>query len=589
MNSILTRRGWLIALLCGGIVFPVFLQLGGRGLNEPDEGRYGEIGREMLVSGDWLVPRMNGVPHYAKPPWIYWCIAASLKVFGVNEWAARLPSAVAAVITAFTVFVMGRQMAGNLAGNLAGLLASFVLVSSLLFFVVARLITPDMMLTCCITVALFYFWQWQNSEPHSWRWLLGFYLALAIGFLDKGLVPLGVCFLTVFGFLWFQKRTCEIPRLCLGQGLLLLLLIALPWFLILCRLNPDLYDFYLLGEVRDRILSGRGRVQAWFYHLLWLPGDCWPWTILSACAVVAHFRWWRKKGSTSSCFLLAWFILPLLLFSLSSSKLPTYILPIMPPISLMTGLWLAHLLKEKNQTLPEWAHIVTCCLLAAPLGGSIWYVQFRPLHHLDFAEQARLVLGLVAASILFGIVIWRLLRFFPRHRILPASLGLWWLISLITLHTIVFHMEEFDTELGHNSSWRELTRALEGMDLVGIPIQRGIHPNGRKPEFTRTGPRVVMYEFYFRSSSFYLMKNQNEVVPLYGGDSLWELKNDRESEAKLTRDDLITLLKGSETVFAFTRPQYLDELRGLTKMDLPLIKTAASGNHQVVLFCNIQG
>src|SRR5688572_5157237 len=107
------------------------------------------MGREMAVSGDWLVPRLNGVPHYAKPPWIYWCIAASLKIFGFNEWAARLPSAFAAIVTAITVYALGRRMGG--VG--AGLISALILCSSLLFFVASRLITPDMMLTAFITLA----------------------------------------------------------------------------------------------------------------------------------------------------------------------------------------------------------------------------------------------------------------------------------------------------------------------------------------------------------------------------------------------------------------------------------------------------
>lgn len=195
-----SSRKFLLLLVL--VMFPLFLQLGDRGLNEPDEGRYSEMGREMMVTGDWLIPRLNGVPHYAKPPWIYWSVAASLKLFGVNEWAARLPSALAAVATALTVFSIGRRMGGERAGWIAAL----SLTSSLLFFFIARLITPDMTLTACITLALYCFWRWWTSEPRDGRWLVGLYLLLGIGFLDKGLVPLGVVFLSILGFLLLQKK-----------------------------------------------------------------------------------------------------------------------------------------------------------------------------------------------------------------------------------------------------------------------------------------------------------------------------------------------------------------------------------------------
>ncbi len=576
----LLQRGFTNFIIVGvAVVIPIFLQLGGRGLNEPDEGRYAEIGREMMVSGDWLVPRLNGVPHYAKPPWIYWCIAASLKIFGVHEWAARFPSALAAVVTVLTTFAIGRWMGGTL----AGILSAFTLVSSLLFFVMARLLTPDMMLTACITLAFYFFWRWWNdTQSRSGWWLFGFYLVLGIGFLDKGLVSLGVCFLTLFGFFLFQKKLREISSLCLLRGLLFILLIALPWFLVLCHLNPDLYDFYLLGEVRDRILYGRGRMQGWFYHFLWLPGDCWPWTFLVACAIGTHFCWWRKNGSLKSvsCFLLAWFIFPLILFSASRSKLPTYLLPILPAISLMLGIWLARCLRNGDIQIPSWAQFLTWILLSAP-GIGLWLTTYRTL-----PEKAPIWIGWTLVGMAVGITAWFLLSSLAKKRAVLISLVIWYVGGLAILHIIVLHMEKFETELRQNSSWRSLTQVLDGHHLVGIPIGTTLHPLPQKPDFIRSGPRVVMYEFYFRSSSFYLMKEKNEIVPIYGGNSLWEIERDVNTEKKFTREDLETLLKGPETVYVFSRPQSRLELQKSTGIQLPLIKRAASGKYEVVLFCN---
>ena len=154
------------------------------------------------------------------------------------------------------------------------------------------------------------------------------------------------------------------------------------------------------------------------------------------------------------------------------------------------------------------------------------------------------------------------------------------------MHILLSYLSKLETELGHNSSFRELVLPIKQTDIVGIPIRFDLHPDGKKPGFARSGPRVAMYEFYFRSSSFYLMGQKNEVVPLYGGNSLWEIDRDRNLELKPTRDDLIELLKGPELIFVFTRPDPLKELRELTGMELPVIKTVGTKSKQVLLFKN---
>ena len=531
-----------------------------------------------MVSGDWLVPRLGGVPHYAKPPWIYWCIAASFKVFGIHEWTARLPSALAGVVTALTVFALGRQMAGPL----AGMLAALVLVSSFLFFSAARLITPDMMLTACITLSLYCFWRWWGSQPRSSRWLLGFYVALAIAFLDKGPVGIVVPFLAILGFVFLDGKIREFPKLGWMRGLLVVGVIALPWFLLICHLNPDLYDFYLKGEIKDRMLEGRGRGKCWYYFLMVLPIACWPWTALAVSAVRRHFQWWRRSEppGSAACFLLSWAVFPFILFTLSSSKLPTYILPLLAPISLMLGLWLAHQMEEEGHSLPIWSHAATWALLPG-IGLALKFATWRTLGDIPF-----LWFGFLMAGLILSLSGWVAARFLLKRRFVAACFIFWWSSALLLMQMALVYMPGFETELRHNSSWRTLTRLLNGKNLVGVPLPLDLHPSGQKPRFARPGDRVVMYEFSFWSSGFYLMKERNEVVPLYGGSSLWEIGRDINAEAKLTRDDLLDLLKGSETVYVFSRPRHLAELRRLSGMELPLIKSVSGGKYEVALFSN---
>lgn len=583
------RKPLLLLALLLGVALPIFLQLGERGLNEPDEGRYAEMGREMVVTGDWMVPRLNGVPHYAKPPWIYWCVGLSLKLFGMNEWAARLPSALAALVTVLLAFDLARRMAGTR----AGLYSAFALTSSLLFFVGARLVSPDMMQTACITAAIYCFWRWWDPHPRATPWLAGFFVAIAIGFLDKGPVSLAVCFLTVLGFLLLEWKLSEMKRVRFWAGLLLGLLlvaaIALPWFLALCQRNPDLYEFYLVGEVKDRILHGRGRTQPFYYHCAWLPGDCWPWTILTGCAVACHWMWrgfGDERGRRASNLLLAWFALPFLLFCFASSKLPTYLLPVTVPLSLMLGIWLARVSEGRLPPLPKWPRLLTSLLIPAPAGGVMWFAWYKTNAHQTLWQAAKPIAGLAVGCLVAGFIFHLILERMTRPNDLAKKLIVWWIAAQAMMHGILFNMDKLESSLGHNSSWKILTQSVAHLDLVGVPIQEGLHPTGEKPEFTRPGPRVLMYEFYFRGCSFYVMRDKSEVVPVYAGDPLWELERDRNADRKPIRDDLVPLLKGPETVYVFTRPQHRKELQELTGMDLPVVARTEGGRHEIVLFRN---
>lgn len=577
MSFLLERPRWAIGLFLGTILFPLFLQLGSRGLGEPDEGRYAEMGREMLVAGDWMVPRLNGVPHYAKPPWIYWCVASGLRVAGLNEWGARLPSALAAAVTVLVVFAMGRRMAGLR----AGLVSAAVLSTMLLFFAAGRLITPDMMLTAFITLALGCFWRWWQvgggitaPKKTGRPWLQGFYLALAFAFLDKGPVGLAVAGLTVIGFLAATRNLPDLPRMCWGRGLATIAAIALPWFLLMVWLNPDLLDFFLRGEIRDRIVSGRGRTKVWYYFFLILPIACWPWTFLAVPALRRHWARWRAGGAdgAASALLLSWVIFPFILFTLSGSKLPTYILPLLPPISLMVGIWLSGERPDgAPSTPPAWSRLATWGFLPI-LALAPWLIVHRAYHQPSLVWLA----PAAAAVLLVAGVAFAASRLSAGWRAHGRAVA-WWLCAALLLQGIIFLAARTETLMGHNSSWRSLVRAIPEGKAVGVPITLDLHPRTGPPEFAaREGPRVAMYEFFFSSGSFYLLGHRAEVVPRYGGNPLWEIARDHDAAPKPGRAELVTLLRGSHRVYLFTRPQYIEELRREAGVPLTVIATAGT-------------
>src|SRR5436309_12088848 len=139
-------------------LFTFLFLLGGRSLNEPDEGRYAEIAREMLELNDWVVPHLWYAPHLDKPPLTYWSVAGSMAVFGRNEWAVRLPLALAGMSGVWVSYLLGRA----LGGRRVGLWSALILQSSLLYCVMARMLTTDILLTQFIAWAIYFFWQ-------SWR------------------------------------------------------------------------------------------------------------------------------------------------------------------------------------------------------------------------------------------------------------------------------------------------------------------------------------------------------------------------------------------------------------------------------------
>ena len=173
-----------------------FFLLGTRSLNEPDEGRYSEIAREMIETGDWLVPHLWYLPHLDKPPMTCWLVAASMKLFGQNEWAARLPAALAGISGVWAAFLLG----SSLGGRRVGFWSALILQSSLLYFAMARMLTPDIFVTQFVAWAMYFFWRsWRALNPESripnsefLLWHLAGWAAIALGFLTKGPIALAI-------------------------------------------------------------------------------------------------------------------------------------------------------------------------------------------------------------------------------------------------------------------------------------------------------------------------------------------------------------------------------------------------------------
>ena len=315
----------------------LFSSLGTCGLIEPDEGRYAEIGREMAAGGDWLIPHLNGNPHFQKPPMIYWATAVSFKFFGVNEAAARVPSALAAFGIVALTFAIGRVLFGITTAQITAL----VLLSCFEFFVLARTITPDMLMAFWITASIaclvFYV-----KRGQQWYFQIGFFAAMGLGFMTKGPIALIVPISAAIFWQRAARRAGEPFHLRWAIGLPFTIAIALSWFVIASVRHPALFDYFWRYELVERFASKtHGRSKPFWFFVPVLFAGLIPWSF--SLPPLLRKLWTQRRASgiwpPTYWLLLGWVVPPFLILSVSGSKLPTYILPLFPSLTIALALW----------------------------------------------------------------------------------------------------------------------------------------------------------------------------------------------------------------------------------------------------------
>ncbi|MGZ8483328.1 MAG: glycosyltransferase family 39 protein [Candidatus Binatia bacterium] len=314
---------------------------------EPDEGRNAEKAREILVLNDWITPHENFHAVLDKPIFFYWLIALSYKLFGVSEWAARLPSALAAFGSIVMVYVFVRHWWGEWEARWSVL----ALVTSAGYFVFSRLVIFDMTLTAFIMLALcaFYHAAHTPSSTANWTTCAILYGALGAATLTKGLVGLVVPGLIVFFYLLLSNSWRSLGNIRLFPGVVLFLLIVMPWYILAERHNPGYLGYYFLEEHFGRFSTEKfDRSSPWYFYLYVVPLGLLPWTLLLPAAVKYH---WRRRLDDRTLWLILWAIIPILFFSMSKSKLPHYILPSFPPLAILLGTAVSRLLSDSQERL----------------------------------------------------------------------------------------------------------------------------------------------------------------------------------------------------------------------------------------------
>lgn len=331
------KTSWgLLALLWALLLLLAAL----RPLAVPDEGRYGDIGRWMLHSGDWLTPRLNGIPFFHKPPYLYWLEALSLTTFGVHTWALRLVPALHAGLMLLALYLAVRQIGPESLARRCVV----VLGTSLSFLIGGQYVNHDMLVAAWIGVAIwcFAFAFMAGERPDARLARLGF-VACAFGVLSKGLIGLVLPGLVLFLWLVWTRQLRKLLHLPWLSGLALLAAIALPWFVLAQRQFPGMLG-YLFGhqQFNRYIATSFNNGQPWWFYLVCLFVLLFPWVVFvpNQALALARKRQSAPDLIASPWVALCWIWLVAIIgfFSLPHSKLLGYALPVMPPLALLAVL-----------------------------------------------------------------------------------------------------------------------------------------------------------------------------------------------------------------------------------------------------------
>jgi 4-amino-4-deoxy-L-arabinose transferase-like glycosyltransferase len=311
---------------------------GFRPLYNPDEGRYAEISREMLASGDWVIPRLDGLVYIEKPPLQYWATALAYEVFGASEWSARLYTALCGLATVLVTAGLAFRLWGAGAAWRSGIM----LASSLMVLLLSHQLTLDMSLTLYMTgtIAAFCIAQGESVSPGARRaWMALAWAAAAGAFLTKGLIAGVLPVLTLIVYSVLHRDPKPWMRLSPLGGFALFGVLALPWFVLIQHRLPSFFDFFVVREHFQRYLTlVEARYEPWWFFVVVLALGSLPWIAPAARALASGWRASVPTGRFDARrFLWVWSVVVLLFFSASDSKLIPYILPMFPSLALLMG------------------------------------------------------------------------------------------------------------------------------------------------------------------------------------------------------------------------------------------------------------
>jgi len=401
---VISRLKPLPVLLLAFVAF-YLLPLGLHGLWTPDETRYAQISQEMLLSGDWVAPHYLGMRYFEKPAGGYWLIALGQALFGQNLFGVRIASALTSGLSVLLAYLIARRLWNDPRKSFACALLylSFGLVAGQ-----AGYSNLDPQFTFWVNLSLVALWfalDSHTTRARLWAWaMLG--LACGMGFMTKGFLAWALPVLIAVPYMLWQRRLAELLRygpLAVGVAML----VCLPWVLAVHVQEPDFWRFFFWNEhIRRFSADDAQHVRPWWFFLPIMAVACLPWAGLLPTTL---HKAWREKRQPAIAFLGLWLLLPLVFFSLSNGKLPTYIMPCLLPLALLMGHTLIDLLNSGRARALCLNGLLNFAIGMAAMIGLIYLQIARPLYGNSHAEMFSLSLAFI---VLLGWILANLLQAF---------------------------------------------------------------------------------------------------------------------------------------------------------------------------------
>jgi 4-amino-4-deoxy-L-arabinose transferase-like glycosyltransferase len=485
---------WARLALCVAIACLLYLpRLGTAALWEPDEGRYAEIAREMIVSGDYVTPRDDWVRYFEKPPLVYWITAASIRTLGRNEGAARLPVAIASIAQIAIIEVLAESMFGPSAGAAAAL----CLALSPLFFGFSRFLTLDPMLALFVTASLasFYAATRRPSLSAARKWLYLAALSAALGTLTKGPVALVLTGATGLIYLLIEGRGGELAQIPRLGCALIVAAVNLPWFVAVSWRNPGFLRFFFVHEHLQRYAASTEHAWGPYFFFIVVAVGMWPWICFVPVAIGEMLSGVRERSGDAADdrvrsalrFTLIWFSVAFVFFSIPRSKLGSYILPAIPALAIIAG----YAISRLPQIDPRRASRILAGVAAIDVAAVAATIAAAPrIKELRAAPALRTDLmvgvGAMALGAIAAFALWRKLG-----RVVPA-------IAMIALGMAV--------ALGATVKAREDAAALNSYRKLAAAIARELRP----------GCVMASYRHHVQALPFYT--GWREALVAYRGE-----------------------------------------------------------------------
>ncbi|EJM90473.1 MULTISPECIES: lipid IV(A) 4-amino-4-deoxy-L-arabinosyltransferase [unclassified Pseudomonas] len=384
-------KRWVLPLLLGLFLLGYLLPMGTHGLWIPDETRYAQISQDMLLSGNWISPHFMSLRYFEKPVAGYWMIALGQALFGDNLFGVRIASAISTGLSVMLCYLIARRLWNEPLKSFACALLymSFTVVAGQ-----AGYANLDPQFTFWVNLSLVALWFALDSATRARRLIAWATLGLAcgMGFLTKGFLAWLLPVLIALPWMLWQKRWREL--LIYGPlAIAVAIAVSLPWALAVHAQEPDYWRFFFWHEHIRRFASEDAQHDApWWFYLPLLVAFSLPWVVLLPSALRQA---WQTRRQANIAFLLLWLLMPLLFFSLSNGKLPTYIMPCLLPLALLLGHALADRLRLEQGRVLGLNGLLNLMLGLTTLFTLVYLQLKKPLYDHELHNLVLVFIGLI--------------------------------------------------------------------------------------------------------------------------------------------------------------------------------------------------